>query len=71
MARITKAGAMAHYAADVKGATERQLYMMLREDYPKPQPPKVVREALHDLALEELIARGVPLPEFTALWITV
>lgn len=71
MARITKAGAKAHYAADVKGATERQLYAMVRQAYPAPQPPKAVQEALHELAVEELIARGVQLPEFTALWATV
>jgi len=71
MAKITKAGAKAHYAADVKDATERQLFAMVRESYPAPQPPKAVREALHELAVDELIARGVTFPEFSAIWTTV
>ena len=52
----------AHYAADVKAASDTQLFAIVRGDI---KGSKVVREGLQGLARLELKARGHDFPDFS------
>lgn len=60
---MKKADIQAHYAADIKRASDWQLFAIVRREI---DAPHAVREALFDSAVEELQSRGYPFPVFTA-----
>lgn len=62
---MKKADIQAHYAADIKRATNTQLFAIVRKEI---DAPYAVREALFDSAVEELQSRGYAMPIFSALF---
>lgn len=62
---MKKADIQAHYAAEIKAATDRQLFAIVRKEI---DAPYRVREALYESAIDELIGRGYEMPIFSALF---
>jgi hypothetical protein len=62
---MKKADIQAHYEADIKGASDNQLFDILTE---RIDAPKRVKDALVPMARAELVARGFAFPDFTAMF---
>ena len=60
---MKKADIQAHYKADIEGATNKQLFAILRGDI---EAPKRVKDALFEMASDELSRRGDTLPTLSA-----
>ena len=62
---MKKAEIQAHYAPDIKRATDGQLFTIVRKEI---DAPYAVREALFDSAVDELQGRGYVLPILSAMF---
>ena len=68
--RVTKKEAREFYSEDIKNAPDRVLNALIRsngEGFER-GTPKAVKDALVELAIEEMIERGHPLPVFSAIF---